>query len=128
MKFLTRRKLTTLIGVIAFVVGIRETGIIDVSYCQAEQSLTSGANVNRVGKQQLFIAGDEVVIPVSLFDYVPLYKTRTIKGKLEKRYSNGSHMSLSYDLNITVMGICSGMKFREIAKHTILERAIEVGK
>lgn len=56
-------------------------------------------------------------IPVSIFDYVPLSKTRRIKSQLivdGDPDKDQTGIKIEYDIVLTVKGICSGRRFRQI--------------
>lgn len=102
----------------------RETGIINLNFQSTIAEINSQSIATQINDgEKAKIDIKSLDIPVSFLDYIPLYKTRSIRGKLNSSNDSGSTLEFKYDLQVTTKGFCSGLKFREIIRETIISSA-----
>ncbi len=58
---------------------------------------------------------DEFDVPDSLWDYLPLYKSRHLVGTIDRAGGGGS-LTGSYDLEVSASGLCSAREFRRLLR------------
>jgi hypothetical protein len=124
MTLFSRKNMLVLIGISLAIAGIREAGVININNnLRIQTQIVSVVSVTSKASERSLLTNSDIEIPVSFLDYVPLHKSRNIKVEVEKKRPDGSSVSISYDLDITVTGICTGSTFRRIAQKRMLEHA-----
>lgn len=112
--------------ILLWIVLIRESGALSLSlhYNIATTELVSGGAVLRIGS---FDSEDlTVTIRPHPLDYVPFYKSRRVRGSIAPATA-GSTQALEAEVDLTVIGLCTGREFRRLAQARILDQALRQG-
>jgi hypothetical protein len=102
---------------------LRETGIININLQRSSNQLRAFTSRMTINNDKCPILTDKIKITPSIFDYLPLYKTRSLKGEISNISASGSKVEYKYETRTTVIGICSGHGFREIIRKSIVNDA-----
>lgn len=110
-------------GCVLALIAVRELGWLNIDLSQSHSQTST--TISRTGPKDSWPSAklSDVTVWPSAFDYVPFYKSRTVRGEVLLPASAVPEQALircQFEVEQTVTGLCSGRQFRDkIRKHVV---------
>jgi hypothetical protein len=107
---------------LAFIFLVRETGVADLSLYLSRSQHSISSTVSRSNHSQIDLKAVDYNVGISPLDYTPFYKSRVFQGTIKSGIGEqppGTDITITYRIELTITGLCSAHKFRELASEQI---------